>query len=212
MGKGGKGLTGADRAVWRKVAATTRPLPGRMETLLSSSAVANPVGAPAGNAQPEKPAANGKIETPSGITEAMRRALAQSFSGERDASFRSDPRPAGGHKGRSALERPVHRKLARGRLPLDDRLDLHGLGQEEAHARLRSFLATAQARDLRHVLVITGKGASFGSEGALKRAVPQWLALPDLAALVSGHEWAARGHGGEGALYIRLKRRRRPDR
>ena len=106
------------------------------------------------------------------------------------------------------IERPVKRKIARGHLALEARIDLHGLMQAEAHHLLRAFLIRAQERGLRHVLVITGKGSSRGSEGVLRRAVPLWLATPDLRELVSGYGAAARGHGGEGALYIRLKRRR----
>lgn len=104
------------------------------------------------------------------------------------------------------IEKPVIRKLARGRLPIDGRIDLHGLTQSEAHNLLFGFLARAHERGLRHVLVITGKGASRGSEGALKRAVPVWLSKPEFRFLISGYEDAARGHGGEGALYIRLRR------
>ena len=106
------------------------------------------------------------------------------------------------------IERPVRRKLARGRLQIDASIDLHGMGLDEAHDRLRLFLADAQRRDLRFILVITGKGSSLGSAGALKRSVPQWLAKPTFSMLVSGHDQASRAHGGEGALYVRLKRRK----
>ena len=106
------------------------------------------------------------------------------------------------------IEKPVVRKLARGRLPIDGRIDLHGLTQSEAHNLLFGFLARAHERGLRHVLVITGKGASRGSEGVLKRLVPQWLTKPEFRFLISGYEDAARSHGGEGALYIRLRRER----
>lgn len=109
------------------------------------------------------------------------------------------------------IERPVKRKIAKGRLALEARIDLHGLMQAEAHDLLRAFLVRAHQRGLRHVLVITGKGSSRGSEGVLKNAVPRWLATPDFRPLVSGYETAARSHGGEGALYIRLKRRRGDD-
>jgi DNA-nicking Smr family endonuclease len=102
----------------------------------------------------------------------------------------------------------VVRKLARGRLPIDGRIDLHGLTQSEAHNLLFDFIARAHERGLRHVLVITGKGSSRGSQGVLKRLVPEWLAKPEFRFLISGHEDAARSHGGEGALYIRLRRER----
>jgi DNA-nicking Smr family endonuclease len=98
-------------------------------------------------------------------------------------------------------------KLTKGRLSIDARVDLHGMTQAEAHGLLLSFLHRAHASGLRYVLVITGKGASFGSEGALKRAVPAWLSTPMFRPLVSGHDHAARQHGGAGALYVRLRRR-----
>ena len=78
--------------------------------------------------------------------------------------------------------------------------------QSEAHGFLLGFLIKAHERGLRHVLVITGKGTSLGSDGALKRAVPLWFALPEFRPLISSYEPAARNHGGEGALYVRLAR------
>jgi DNA-nicking Smr family endonuclease len=105
------------------------------------------------------------------------------------------------------LEKPVKRKLSRGHLALEARIDLHGLIQSEAHGMLLDFLIRAHERGLRHVLVITGKGSSLGSEGALKRAVPLWFSLPEFRFLISSYEPAARQHGGEGALYVRLSRR-----
>lgn len=106
------------------------------------------------------------------------------------------------------IERPVLKKLARGRLDIEARLDLHGLKRAEAHNLLYDFLARARERGMRHVLVITGKGSSLASEGVLRREVPIWLAKAEFRPLVSGHEVAAQGHGGEGALYIRLRRRK----
>jgi DNA-nicking Smr family endonuclease len=82
------------------------------------------------------------------------------------------PRPPTPRQQPHPIEKPVIRKLARGRLPIDGRIDLHGLTQSEAHNLLFGFLARAHERGLRHVLVITGKGSSRGSEGALKRAGP----------------------------------------
>nr|WP_210314744.1 Smr/MutS family protein [Rhizobium sp. AQ_MP] len=105
------------------------------------------------------------------------------------------------------LEKPVKRKLSRGHLALEARIDLHGLIQSEAHGMLLDFLIRAHERGLRHVLVITGKGSSLGSEGALKRAVPLWFAMPEFRFLISSYEPAARHHGGDGALYVRLSRR-----
>src|SRR5690606_34618771 len=105
------------------------------------------------------------------------------------------------------LDRPTLDKLARGRLPIEGRVDLHGMTQSEAHALLLSFLQRAHAGGVRYVLVITGKGFSSGGDGILRRQVPAWLSTPAFRALVSSHDLAARNHGGEGALYVRLRRK-----
>lgn len=111
----------------------------------------------------------------------------------------------------SPLGRRMKQRVARGKEAIDGRLDLHGLTQSEAHAALLRFLRTATARDARLVLVITGKGArtSDGERGVLKRQVPQWLGLPEFRALVVGFEDAHISHGGEGALYVRVRRSKR---
>jgi DNA-nicking Smr family endonuclease len=101
---------------------------------------------------------------------------------------------------------PTLNKLSKGRLPIEGRVDLHGMTQREAHALLLSFLHRAYAEGMRYVLVITGKGSSFGSDGVLRRAVPEWLATPSFRGLISSHDSAARHHGGSGAIYIRLRR------
>lgn len=116
----------------------------------------------------------------------------------------------------ATLEPKARRRLARG-AAVDARLDLHGLTQAAAHRRLRQFLKEAQAGGLSVVLVITGKGERGaavadlgifeGARGVLRRAVPLWLAEPDLRAIVVGFEEAGRRHGGEGALYVRIRRR-----
>jgi DNA-nicking Smr family endonuclease len=105
------------------------------------------------------------------------------------------------------LSRRMKRGVARGKQAIDARLDLHGLTQSEAHGALLRFLRNAHARDARLVLVITGKGRG-GEPGVLRRQVPQWLGLPEYRALVVGFEDAHVAHGGEGALYVRLRRAR----
>jgi DNA-nicking Smr family endonuclease len=115
------------------------------------------------------------------------------------------------------LERRLKRDLARGRAVVDSVLDLHGLTQAEAHHALRGFLVQAQIQDFRLVIVITGKGARadrdaadwFHETGVLRRLVPHWLREPDLRSTVLGFEEAGPGHGGAGALYVRLRRRDR---
>jgi DNA-nicking Smr family endonuclease len=115
----------------------------------------------------------------------------------------------------AGLDRQTARKLESGRLPVEARLDLHGMRQRDAHAALRKFLKWAQGKDYRHVLVITGKGSprdegrSFYDEqapGVLRQAVPHWLAHGDLAPLIVSFSEAPRRLGGEGALYVRLRK------
>jgi DNA-nicking Smr family endonuclease len=108
------------------------------------------------------------------------------------------------------LGRRMKQRVARGKDEIDGRLDLHGLTQDEAHAALLRFLRTASSRGARLVLVITGKGAraAEGERGVLKRQVPHWLGLPEFRALVIGFEDAHVTHGGEGALYVRVRRMR----
>jgi DNA-nicking Smr family endonuclease len=97
------------------------------------------------------------------------------------------------------------RRLTRERDPLGPRLDLHGLDQDQARAVLAAFLRRAREDGWRAALVITGKGSR--GDGILRRMTPQWLSAPDLREHVSGVSEAHRRHGGEGALYVALKRR-----
>jgi DNA-nicking Smr family endonuclease len=110
------------------------------------------------------------------------------------------------------LERRLRQRLAKGNASIDDRIDLHGLTQREAHDALVHFLRTAQARAARIVLVVTGKGKQsadpFSERGVLRRLVPHWLNAPEFRGLVLGFEAADTGHGGEGALYVRVRRAR----
>lgn len=105
------------------------------------------------------------------------------------------------------LDRKTHKKLAKGRIDIDARIDLHGMTQEVAHHRLSNFIAASRNSGLRHLLVITGKGRSAGGPGVLRRMVPMWLTTEPLKHLVSGYSNSALQHGGEGALYVRLKRK-----
>jgi DNA-nicking Smr family endonuclease len=107
------------------------------------------------------------------------------------------------------LGRKAKRRLARDSGAIQGRLDLHGLTQAEAYNALLGFLHRSQASGARIVLVITGKGVRGDSErGVLKRQVPMWLRLPEFRDMVIGFETAAIAHGGEGAIYVRLRRAR----
>jgi len=121
------------------------------------------------------------------------------------------------------VDRRKARRIASGAIEIEARLDLHGLTQTIAHGRLVAFLQSSAAQGLRTVLVITGKGASRQSStlrggwredediGVLRRSVPRWLAEAPLRALVIGCQVAAPRHGGEGALYVLLRRGRHRD-
>jgi len=116
------------------------------------------------------------------------------------------------------LDRRAADRLRQGRRPIEGRLDLHGMTQEAAHAALRRFIAAALRDEKRCVLVITGKGATRQDEtdtimpsrrgGVLREAVPRWLAEPSLRSHVVALHPAAAQHGGDGALYVLLRRRR----
>jgi len=123
------------------------------------------------------------------------------------------PKPAPSVKAMAPLEKRLKRQLARGGVGPDDVIDLHGMTEAEAHRALRGFLVYAQSSGHRLVLVITGKGESKGARplwsdepGVLRRLTPHWLRAPDLSVVVLGFEEAGRGHGGAGALYVRLRR------
>jgi DNA-nicking Smr family endonuclease len=128
------------------------------------------------------------------------------------------------------FDRRTLRQVAAGKVTIDGVLDLHGLHQDAAYARLRAFLVSSQAQGHRMVLVITGKGGGAGvrplasdprsyrdgggegsdpgRRGVLRRSVPLWLDEPELRAVVVGYASAGVRHGGDGALYVRLRKAR----
>lgn len=170
-------LSDEDRVLWGRVARTATPLKGRSNV-------------------------EEMLEEPTESTPAhdVLSSAAEALPPQRPrkASEQYHPPPS--------IDQPTRQKLAKGRLALEARVDLHGLTQGEAHSLLLGFLHRAHSMGARHVLVITGKGSSLGSEGVLRRAVPAWFATPSFKPLVGGYEPAARHHGGAGALYVRLRR------
>ncbi len=122
------------------------------------------------------------------------------------------PHPAPRANDLPTLDPPLRKRLKRGHAEIEGRLDLHGMRQEQAHQTLRHFIVGAQARGARVVMVVTGKGGGIATHddherGVLRRMTPFWLQAPDLRPLIIGIETAARHHGGEGAIYIHLRRR-----
>lgn len=113
------------------------------------------------------------------------------------------------------LERRLRQRLSRGAQTIDSVIDLHGKRQDEAHEALRRFVVGAHQMGYSVILVVTGKGASgtndhgiFEERGVLRRIVPHWLKMPDMRPFVIGFEPAAAHHGGSGALYVRIRRKR----
>jgi DNA-nicking Smr family endonuclease len=117
------------------------------------------------------------------------------------------PKPARPRDGVEDIEPNRRHRIARERDPIGARLDLHGYDQDRARAAVESFLRRAWDEGYRSVLVITGKGVQ--GDGILRRSAPEWLAAPHLAEIVAGVSEAHRRHGGEGALYVALKRKRK---
>ncbi len=114
-----------------------------------------------------------------------------------------------------SMNRKTFARMIRGKIKPDARIDLHGRRLEDAHAALMRFVLSSQASGRRLVLVITGKGRSGRDEGpiptprgVLRHHVPQWLALPPLSRAVLQVTPAHASHGGEGAYYVYLRRRR----
>lgn len=111
------------------------------------------------------------------------------------------------------MERKMRQRLTRGQKPVDGVIDLHGMRQAEAHGALIAFIHRAQQQGCGVVLIITGKGAAGEAadsdmRGVLRRMVPHWLGDPTLRRHIIGFEPAARGHGGDGALYVRIRKGR----
>jgi DNA-nicking Smr family endonuclease len=182
--------------VWGMVAATVHPLPGKQAPELPT----DPDRAPS-------PLWGGSSREASGV-------------GKSGSSAKAAPSPITPtrpglrpvhppHKGEGVgiIEPRRRHRIAKAREEIGARLDLHGLDQVRAKAVLEGFVRRAWDEGYRAVLVITGKGVQ--GDGILKRRVPEWLGAPHLVTIVAGISDAARHHGGEGALYVALKRKTR---
>jgi len=134
----------------------------------------------------EKPAKRGAVRTP--------------------AAAAPLPRPPATPPAEPSVDRRTEQKFARGQMPIEAALDLHGHTQSEAYDALHNFITGCQRQNMRCVLVITGKGKI--GEGVLKKRVPEWLAMAPLQSLVLRVRLARGHHGGEGACYVLLKRNR----
>jgi DNA-nicking Smr family endonuclease len=116
------------------------------------------------------------------------------------------------------LDKASSERLKRGQYPIEARIDLHGMTQDDAHRSLGDFIARSARAGLRCVLVITGKGLrrlddehpGSGREiGILRNAAPRWLNEAPNRARILAFAAAQPRHGGGGALYVLLRRRAR---
>jgi len=114
----------------------------------------------------------------------------------------------------TAMDRRTADKFRRGQMAIEGVLDLHGHHQPRAHSELNAFISAAAAGGKRCLLVVTGKGERQGVEkgwrgkGVLREAVPGWLNAPSNRAHVLSFCPAQPKDGGDGALYVLLKRNR----
>jgi DNA-nicking Smr family endonuclease len=112
------------------------------------------------------------------------------------------PRAPGG------VDRATVERLKRGQVAVEARIDLHGMDQRAAFASLMGFVETSSRAGRRALLIITGKGASGEGGGVLRRNAPNWLMASPLAGRILTIQPAHTRHGGEGAFYVLLRRRR----
>ncbi len=108
----------------------------------------------------------------------------------------------------AGIDRRTDERLRRGELAIDGRIDLHGYTQTEAYDALCRFVDHSQRGGRRCLLIITGKGSISQGGGVLRGAVPRWLAEPGLRPRIVAIHRAQPQHGGDGAFYVLLKRRR----
>ncbi len=177
-----------DIRLWEAVANSVRPLKRRAKRIA-------PAAAPAPATEPTVPAPPAKRQKPTLPAPPVKR----------------PPPPAPAPL--TLFDRRTRAKITKGKVSIEARVDLHGLTQVAAHQRLRHFLEEARASGIKMALVITGKGAPdaerMGEErGVLRRMVPGWLGSAEFRSFVIGYEPAGRRHGGEGALYVRIRTRK----
>ncbi len=184
------GLKDEDLALWKYVTRDAKPLTKRAP--------------PARRAAAEAPPAEAEPKTEAKNENSPARALPR----PRPVTPPRRAEPALEHGRAAGVDRRRTERLRRGRLPVEARLDLHGDTQDQAHAALGRFLGESQARSLRCVLVITGKGTTTEAGGVLRAQVPRWLNEPANRARVLAFDYAQPKHGGLGALYVLLRRKK----
>ncbi len=176
-------LTPEDRSLWEHVISDVEPLNGRLNTL-SSQSLRNKK-----KTQKEKPVSKFQSDSVNGDINPKIVSLKHGYA--------------------PGLDNRTKIRLRRGQISIEAGLDLHGMTQTEAHEKLIEFLKTSYTKGQRAVLVITGKGSrSDGQKGILRGAVPYWLNQPPLQSIIRAFDHAAPRDGGEGALYVLLRRQK----
>ncbi len=200
-----RNATPEEIALWDSVMREAQPLPDAKRTRRKPPGEAKPPAAPA------KPAQTVPVEKakPAGLAPPAKPPVAAEKSGEM---------PAGRRTPFAGLDRRNAQRLRRGQMPIDARLDLHGMTRDAAHGALIGFIRNGTERGHRCVLVITGKGAPRGgddagfmpdrSTGILRAEVPRWLGEAALKPQIVAWTPATAKHGGSGALYVLLRRKR----
>lgn len=185
-------LTTEDRRIWARVSGSVTPPKTRKAARVTPGALLpdEPLKPETIKAAPRLPLL-GKAKTSTKIRAAA------------PAAPKTAPAPAP-RSVPEELEPRRQRRLSRERDPIEASIDLHGFGRFEAEDQLRAFLTQSQARGLRAVLVVTGQGRRGG--GIIRASIHEWLQGHALRGVVSGFAMAHRRHGGDGAIYVTLKR------
>ncbi len=194
---GRRRLTEQELALWQAVASTVAPLkPKRKKkaALKAGEAAADQPAAPKPPGKRPKSPPKGPPPSPKPIAPAAK------------PQPPLTPTPAPGAI--PGIDQRQAERFRRGQIPIEGKIDLHGRTQAEAHDDLFHFLERAWKHGKRKVLVITGKGMTQSKSGILKANVPRWLNEPAFRRLVLAISQARPEHGGEGALYVLLKRPR----
>ena len=185
--RGPPDISDDDRRIWARVTGTVAPPRTRKAARVAVGAPDTPPSPPVASVETRRPARPPAPRQGPAVPAPI-----------------ASPRPAP-TRAPDVLEPRRQRRLSRERDPIEARLDLHGYGRFEAEDVLRAFLLSSRARGLGAVLVVTGQGRRGG--GVIRASIIEWLHAPALRGVVSGFASAHRRHGGEGAVYVTLKRR-----
>ena len=201
---GTRGLDKEDQALWLAFSKTVKPLPGQKHIGKMAKTTE-----PASDTRKTKTSAEHKSNPTKqviSLTQPIKKKLAVTVKPAPELSEFDDKKI---------------RRLNSGRLKVEARLDLHGMRQNEALAKLHRFLEASANKNFRTVLIITGKGFARADDelewfdrsdrerGILRRMLPHWLEKREGRSIVVSYTRAGARHGGDGAFYVQLRSRRR---